>query len=70
MSDRSDLAAAIAFVIVLVVAGAAVVLLFTLEPGELRSATAGFLGGLIAVLAVGVARWLGGGRSERRPRVD
>lgn len=66
MTERSDLAGAITFIIVLAVFGAAVLLMLLLDPGDLREAVAGFVGGIVAVLAVGVARWMGGGRGMRR----
>lgn len=71
VTERSEQAAEIAFAVVLIAIVIGVTALLALSPGDAREAIAGFLGGLVAVLAVGVARWIGGGRSSsKRPGGD
>jgi hypothetical protein len=68
VTDRSDRIAVAAFVVILVcVVVAGLALLFLDLDHEVRSALAGFIGGIIAVFAVGVARWYSTGGGDKDP---
>jgi hypothetical protein len=64
VTERSEKAAEIAFTVVLIAIVAGLVLLLFLENQDQRAVVAGFVGGVVSVLAVGVARWIGGSKNQ------
>jgi hypothetical protein len=76
VTERSEQAAEIAFAIVLIAIVAGMVVFLFVDSGDTRAAVAGFVGGIISVLAVGVARWIGGSKNQpakgdrSQPRTD
>jgi hypothetical protein len=65
VTEQSEKAAEIAFAVVLIAIVAGIVVFLFVDSGDQRAAIAGFVGGIVSVLAVGVARWIGGSKDKK-----